>query len=80
LGEVEEAASEGDEERKGKNMTQNEPIEIVPAGNGFIVRPKIQDMHVVISSDSNLVFQSYRALAVWLGEHFTHRDKNVESD
>ncbi|HJS81346.1 MAG TPA: hypothetical protein VJ742_00760 [Nitrososphaera sp.] len=63
-------------------MDKNDSIEILTASNGFIVRrSRSPDRdYVATMIDDTLVFQSYKALAKWLGEHFTHRDKEVEKD
>lgn len=38
------------------------------------------DGTVMISEESQLVFQSYAGLAEWIGQHFDHRAQEVAKD
>jgi hypothetical protein len=57
----------------------NDEITIVPAANGFVVRPTYTRGEVFITSEQ-MVFQSMSALVNFLNAHYSHRDTNVPRD
>jgi hypothetical protein len=60
-------------------MQQNDAVEITPAANGFVVRGRVSPGYEV-TTDSMMVFQSFKELEVWLKEHFTHREQDLLGD
>ena len=53
-------------------MRRNDPVNIQPVGNGFLVEPGrgAHDVTCVVSRDERLVFLTIADLARYLGQHF----------
>jgi hypothetical protein len=60
-------------------MKQNDPVEIIPCANGFVVFP-MRGLHECTPMSEKMVFQSYAELSRWLSQHFTHRCELITAD
>jgi hypothetical protein len=58
-------------------MDKDKTIVIAQCNNGYVVSE--YGKSAFMSSDA-IVFQTHAALAVWLGDHFSHRTQSVLMD
>ena len=63
-------------------MKRNEPVNIQPVGNGFLVEPGhgARDPACMFSRKDQLVFQTFTDLNHYLAQHFDQPELEEEND